>query len=959
MKKVVILMLIGVICGLGSCVSTTKHALSRPQLRENGSAVAVRIGDGWLMLQECGDRIIHVMYGKEAFARTEPDLDVVTAKMRRPTWRWEGDETLVVSTGRINARVALDNGQISFTDANGHAILAEDGRTLTPTLLDGEQTFHVQQKWQSDPDEALYGLGQNQLGLTDIKGYDFDLWQHNGTIYIPFFLSTRGYGILWNNPSLGRFGDLRPCENVPTDNLSGGVWKAEYFRDKNFAKPLKNRDEQTVWIEERPDINGIPTQRTDTPVDRLPENQGAIRWSGEIVPAVSGAYQFQTYSNGGVKVWIAGKLVINHWRQNWLPWYDLAKVQLTAGKKYPIKVEWDREQGTVMQLRWKTPAASDDISLWSDVGKQVDYYFVQGNTPDEIISGYRELTGKAPMMPIWAFGLWQSRQRYETAQQSLDVVKGFRERQIPFDNIVQDWQYWPKDAWGSHEFDRQRFPDPNNWIKAIHDLHARLMISVWGKFYTGTKNFDAVQAHGFLYQPNLEQHIRDWLGYEYTFFDAFNPAARDLFWKQVKTALFDRGVDAWWLDATEPDIAPTPTIDAQMSLMNPTALGPGRKVLNGYSIMMGRTFHDHQLAAAPDQRVFILTRNAFASQQRNAAAVWSGDTSCTWTAMRKQIAAGISYCMSGLPYWTMDIGGFTPPAKFAVNNFNARDFAEWCELSTRWFEFGTFCPLLRVHGEGHVREMWEFGGDHSPAYAAQLKFDRLRYRLLPYIYSLAGDVTQNNGTMMRGLAMDFPTDRAAREITDQYMFGPAFLVAPVTRYLARSQELYLPVMAPTLCVGEPGLVKSRPLDGWYNFWTGQFFLGGQRVRVAAPLDEMPLFVRAGSIISMGPELQYTTEKVADPITLMVYTGANGKFSFYEDDGMSNAYEHGKFSRIPIRWDENERTLSIGKRVGEFKGLPPERIFNVVFISPNKATPFSLSPSGVREVRYVGKVVTVQ
>jgi alpha-D-xyloside xylohydrolase len=910
-------------------------------VQEKSNAIAVRIGEGWVTLQICDKEIVHVVYAKEPFAFSPASLDVLPIVPERPRWKFTSDNELSLFTKELCVRVDLRSGRVSFFDSGGRLILAEDARAMTPTVVDGHSTFHVRQEWKSNGDESLYGLGQNQLGLTDIKGYDLDLWQHNGTIFVPFLLSTRGYGILWDNASFSRFGDLRRWEEIPAENLASGNWRATYYSDGHFSSAIARRIEKTIRVEERQDINGTPTRQTDSPLKKLEAGKGGAIWEGNIAPNQDGAYQFRTYSNGGIKVWIDGKLLIDHWRQDWLPWYEVAKVQLQANKRYPIKVEWSREQGTVLQLQWKTPVSASaarnpactcgaPTSLWSDVGDKIDYYFVYGPKADKIIAGYRQLTGAAPMMPIWAFGLWQSRQRYETARQSLDVVAGFRQRHIPFDNIVQDWQYWPRDKWGSHEFDRARFPDPDAWVKAIHEQHAHLMISVWGKFYTGTKNFRQMLAGGFLYQPNLTQHIVDWLGYPYTFFDAFNPAARALFWAQVKSSLFDRGVDAWWLDATEPDIAPTPTLEAQETLMNPTAMGSPRKVLNAYSIMMGKTFYDNQLAAAPNQRVFILTRSGFASQQRYAEASWSGDTTCTWTAMRKQIAAGIGFCMSGVPYWTMDIGGFTPPAKFASTNFNAADFDEWCELSTRWFEFGTFCPLLRVHGEGHLREMWEFGGDHSPAYQAQLKFDRLRYRLLPYVYSLAGDVTQNGGTMMRGLAMDFPQDERARSITDQYMFGPAFLVSPVTTYRARSREVYMPAGA-----------------DWYDFWSGRFFAGGQELQADAPLDAMPLFVRAGSIIPLGPELQYTGEKSADPITLLIYTGADAEFSLYEDDGVTNAYEKGEFSRIPMHWDQDARKLTVGKRVGSFAGMLKDRTFNVVFISQNNRTQ--------RTIHYTGRL----
>ena len=387
--------------------------------------------------------------------------------------------------------------------------------------------------------------------------------------------------------------------------------------------------------------------------------------------------------------------------------------------------------------------------------------------------------------------------------------------------------------------------------------------------------------------------------------------------------------------------------------MNPTALGPGSRVLNAFPLVNAEVVYQGQRAAAPDQRVFILTRSGYAGLQRYAAAVWSGDSSSTWTAMRKQIPAGLGFCLSGLPYWTMDIGGFSVPHRFAPNLGNDSNgdpiygkateagVEEWRELNTRWFEFGTFTPLLRTHGEFPYREMWQFGGESSPAYQAQLKFDRLRYRLMPYLYSLAGAVTQESGTIMRALVMDFRADAKAREIGDEYLFGPALLVNPVTEYQARSRPVYLPAAA-----------------GWYDFWTGASLAGGQTIEAAAPYDAIPLYVRAGAIIPFGPELQYTGEKPADPITLCVYAGANGTFTLYEDDGLTNGYEKGAFARIPLRWDDTSRTLHIGARTGTFPGMLAERTLQVILVSKQKPVGFSFAPQPDRTVRYRGDAIDV-
>ena len=674
-----------------------------------------------------------------------------------------------------------------------------------------------------------------------------------------------------------------------------------------------------------------------------------------MVPAVTGDYQFQAYSNGGIKLWVDGRLVADHWRQDWLPWYDLARVHLEAGRPCTLRLDWTRAGSPpVVQLRWKTPPADAATALWSEAGQGIDYYVVYGPDLDRVVAGYRSLTGRAPMMPRWAFGLWQSRQRYRTQQEVLDVVKGFRDRGIPFDNIVQDWFYWKRDAWGSHEFDPARFPDPAGMMRTLHARdHARLMISVWPKFYPDTANFEEMRSHGFLYERNLQEKIHDWVGFPYTFYDAFNPEARKLFWAQINRTLFPLGIDAWWLDATEPDLTRRPTLDGQRGYVNPTALGPGADVLNAYPLLNSEAVYDGQRAAAPDQRVFILTRSAYAGQQRCAAAVWSGDTSSTWTALAKQIPAGLGFSLSGVPYWTMDVGGFAVPHRYAPFKGNDQngdpiygppadaDTEDWRELNTRWFEFGTFVPLLRPHGEYPYREMWQFGGESSPAYQAQLKFDRLRYRLLPYIYSLAGAVTHEDSTIMRPLAMDFRDDAQAREISNEYLFGPALLVSPVTEPRARSRPVYLPPAA------------------WYDFWTGTAVAGAQTITAPAPYDAIPVHVRAGSIIPCGPDLPYTDAKPADPITLWVYRGADGAFTLYEDDGLTYGYERGAFARIPLHWHDATGTLTLGRREGSYPGMLSARTFQVVLVGKAKPVGFSFAPAADHSVRYTGEAISVR
>jgi alpha-D-xyloside xylohydrolase len=868
-----------------------------------------------LKLELCADDIVRVAYARDEkfFARDS----LMTAPKRCPGGTFTQSETdteTTFKTSKLGIKVERASGRVTFLAPDGTPILAEKvggGRTLTAATIQDEATNNVRQEWEPSDDEALYGLGQHQDGLLDIKGHDLDLKQYNSQSFVPFLVSSRGYGVLWDNDSFSRFGDLRPWVAIAGTT---GLYASQ--DDSGAVEP----------------------------------GNGSIDWQGTVSVPTTGDYLFQTYASGDVKLWVGDALVIDHYRQSWLPYTEQARVRLQAGQSLSLRLKWTREGDVnAIRLMWKPPASSPpSTSLWSEVADGVDYYFVYGPALDHVVAGYRALTGQAPMPPRWALGLWQSRERYQTSQQSLDVLAGFRSRSIPVDVIVQDWQYWADDQWGSHAFDPTRFPDAAAWIKSIHDTyHARLLISVWPKFYPNTANAQALRDKGFLYELNLTEQRKDFIGHVFTFYDAFNPAARQLYWSQIQTQLFSKGADAWWLDASEPDIVEGPYLSPEEQLsafkthMNPTALGSGSRVLNAYSLVNSQAVYEGQRAATSDQRVMILTRNGFAGQQRYGAATWSGDITSSWTALRKQIPAGLGFSISGVPYWTNDSGGFSVPPRWSAANPSAADLAEWRELNTRWFELSTFLPLLRVHGQAPAREMWQFGGDDSPDFKAQLKFDRLRYRLLPYLYSLAGGVTHEAGTLLRPLVMDFPADVTAREVTDQFMLGPALLVSPVTSYQAQSREVYVPA------------------GTWYDFWTGAAVTGGSSQTVAAPLDSIPVHVRAGSIVPLGPELQYTGEKPADPLLLMVYAGANGELTLYEDDGQSYGYEKGELSRIPIRWDDAAKTLTLGARSGSYPGMLTTRTVQIVLVSGSKSVGFSFTPQPDQMLSYTGEAISAK
>ena len=901
----------------------------------------------------------------DAFS-TRPSLVVEPAAVTATFTVDEGAEAVTLTTGRARARIDRATGDVAFLGADGRPVLAErrGGARFTPVTVLGETVWRARQEFESPDDEGLYGLGQQQEGVLNWKGHSVDLVQHNIADVVPFFVSTRNYGLFWDNPSRTRFGDARPWLPLAVDagaigfhgltisdaaGAPGGL-TAEYFRKRDFTDPLTTRVEPQIAYEFLDVHQPYP--------EGFLLDQGSARWTGQLVSTESGQHTFRLYASGYFKLWLDGTLVVDGWRQGWLPWHRTVNLPMEAGRKYSVRLEWIPDSGEAhMGLRWRGPAPDDTrrtISLESDVADEIDYYVVVGRSLDDVIGGYRQLTGSAPMMPRWAMGYWQSRERYRSAAELTGTVAEFRKLGFPLDVIVQDWFYWKEDAWGSHEFDRERFPDPAGLVAALHRSNARLMISVWPKFYVGTEHYRELAARDFLYERNVAVKQKDWVGpgYVSTFYDPYAPEARQLFWSQIADHLLPLGVDAWWLDATEPDVTSNLSDHERVLRMHPTALGSGARYENTYSLMHARTFYEGQRAAKPNQRVFILTRSAYAGQQRYAAASWSGDIASRWYDFRTQIPAGLNVALSGLPYWTTDIGGF------AVERRNERpqgdDLEAWRELFTRWFQFGAFSPLFRAHGQFPYREPFNVAPPGHRAYETMLAFARLRYRLLPYIYSLAGDVTHRHGTMMRALVMDFPHDPAVRDLGDQYMFGPAFLVAPVTTPMYYATPEWGPLSGATT-----RRVYLPEGSDWFDFWTGERLAGGQRVDADAPLERMPLYVRSGSIVPMGPALQHTAETSAAASELRIYPGRDGAFTLYEDDGASYAYEQGEFSELPMTWNEEARTLTFHARRGSDRVVRPEQRFRVVLVGSGRGAGGGETRRADRTVRYRGAELRVR
>ena len=563
------------------------------------------------------------------------------------------------------------------------------------------------------------------------------------------------------------------------------------------------------------------------------------------------------------------------------------------------------------------------LYISSEVAEVIDYYFFYGPDLDKVVASYRELTGQAPMFGKWAYGFWQCKNRYKSQEEILAIAKKYRELHIPLDNIVQDWFWWNRK--GEHVFNKN-YPDPKGMVDELHRENVHLMISVWPFFEPGSAVYEEMEKKGWFVDKfkfaKPPYHTAGMAVY-----DATNPEARKYYWKLMEDALFNIGVDAWWLDTTEPE---TEGQEENILLGHQIAAGSGDRFVNIYPLMTTSAVYDGQRSASDKKRVFILSRSAFAGDQRYAVTAWSGDINSDFFSFRRQIPAGLNFALSGIPYWTTDIGGFV-----SVKS----DDPAYRELFVRWFQYGAFCPIFRVHGTRSTdqNEIWSYGPE---AQAILTKFDRLRYRLLPYIYSMAWMTTNQSYTPMRPLAMDFRDDVRALNIGDQYMYGPAFLVSPVTEPAATARRLYLPHAK------------------WYDFWTGSSIDGGNMVDAAAPLDHMPLYIRAGSIVPMGPDLEWSTQKPEDPTEVRVYRGADGNFTIYEDENDSYNYEKGGYTTIPLHWDDAKRSLTIGERHGQFPGMLQSRTFRVTFVRENHGVGVDATENADKVVTYSGKEIAV-
>jgi alpha-D-xyloside xylohydrolase len=809
---------------------------------------------GVLSIQPIIDGVIKVHFARPG-VREAPSV-VLLEKLPAPNFAVEEDRhAITVSTSKL--RAILDRGSLAlkFTDGSGKVLLQEKpgGRLLKPVASNGISHSMAEQSFISPSDEYLFGTGQFQDGYLNIKGLPRRLTQVNTQIAIPFLLSSKSYGLLWHNYGLT---DLNPADTqVALSQTAEGL--------------------ETVLDEAASDGKTLEKRRIAT-------------FEGEFNVTQGGQYGMMLHSGQSMgrhyRVEIDGKTIAEA-DNYWLPPTTSWLLTLQPGK-HTVQVTTVQVNADVKALPSLFIRRSDDLTtLRSPDAEAIDYIVFAGPSSDEVISRYRKITGAAPLMPMWAYGYIHCRERFHSQKELLETADEFRERKLPMDAMVQDYLYWGRFGWNAMRFDENDYPDAATMVQQLHEMHSHLMVSVWSKFDLSTEMGKEFFAKSYII-PGTQ-----WV-------DFFNPAAASLFWQDIKTKMLPLGIDAWWLDATEPE-----NDDLHGRIVTG---GRGDAVRLLYPLFVTRTVYEGLRKDAPDKRVFILTRSAFSGEQRYAAAVWSGDIGSGWDSLKRQIPAGLDFSASGLPYWTTDTGGFfrSGPTQYTDPAYRERFL--------RWLEFSTFSPLMRVHGWHTDTEFWRYGKQVEEVSRNYLD---LRHRLLPYIYSGAAEVTMHGSTMMRPLVMDFPQDDKAMDQKYEYMFGKEFLVAPVLAPGVQSWDVYLP----------------KCQQGWVNFWTGQTYQGGHTVDVPARLDQIPVFVRAGSIVPLGPSEQWVGEKPDAPIEIRVYPGSNATFSLYEDEGTNYDYEKGAYSIIPLKWNDRTGELTIERRLGSFPGMRRERQFSLALM----------------------------
>ena len=785
--------------------------------------VKTQINSTDVEIQFYGPSTVRVLKSPAGTAFTKESLAVIKKPQTTKLSVQQQGDVILLKSEKLKVDINLKSGKIAFETLSGTSLLSEkeSGVKFTDFNDAGSKTYTVSQLFKLDADENIYGLGQQQRGKLSLRNEKINMVQGNTDDYVPFLVSTKGYGLFWDNYS--------------------------------------------------------PTTFEDKP---------------------------------------------------------------------------------------------ESASFKSEVGDCIDYYFMLGGNIDGSIACMRDLTGQAPMFPLWTFGFWQSKERYKSQSELVGVVQKHRELGVPLDGIIQDWQYWGSNyLWNAMDFLNPEFPNPKKMVEDIHNMNAHVIISIWNSFGPQTKQYREMKPQGMLlkfgtwpqsgletWPPNMEYPS----GVEP--YDVYNPAARQIYWKYLKNGLFSLGIDGWWMDSSEPDHLDFKPTDFDIK----TYLGSFRKVRNAFPLMTVGGVADNQRATSSDKRVFILTRSAFAGQQRYGANTWSGDVNSSWQSLRNQIPAGLNFSMSAIPYWNTDIGGFFAGAyNKSWNDGSGAKNPAFQELYVRWLQFGAFTPMMRSHGTDVPREIYNFGKKGEPIFDAIAKSINLRYSLLPYIYSAAWDITNNQSTMMRALVMDF-NDKKVVDMNNEYMFGKSILVAPIVNAQYTSETVVKTDENSGWNKDDKKDEKEMAVDftqqksskaylpvgtSWFDFWSNQKYDGGQEVTLATTIDKIPLFIKAGSIVPFGPNVQFATEKKWDDLEIRVYPGANAEFTLYEDENDNYNYEKGIYSTISFTWNDAKKSLTINDRKGTFPGMLGTRKFNILLISTGKKVE--------KTVTYSGKKVSVK
>lgn len=819
-----------------------KHSLRDDRL-------SIELSDGILHLVPLSEKVVRVQWEKNGIR--EEQQFVIINKPSIPKFKYsETPSQLRLSTTMLTVVFNKQSGNLEFMNKLGKVFLSEKAgsRKLVADTVMGEQCFIAEQSFNSPQGENLFGLGQFQDGNFDLRNVSRKLAQVNSQIAIPFLYSSNNYGILWHQYGLTYFN--------PADN--------EVLLEKGTASSGEKGDVEVT---------------TTSGTQRVSQQQAV--YNGKFRVDRDGEYSIMLDLGDMDNRHLVAIDGVAHIDQSnlWLPPSAGKLVRLKAGEH---TVQIVCKATNTPKFSWKP---TEDVTTFrSPHAKSLDYVVFSGKDADEVIANYRNLSGNVPMLPLWAYGFWQCRERYTSGTHLVETVKEFRKRNLPMDVIVQDWQYWGKYGWGVPKFDEAHYPEPAKFIKELHDLNARFSVSVWENIDKKSEVAKKYLENG-LYIPNSP-----WI-------DIYNPKTQKTHWNALNDNLFSLGVDSWWMDATEPEN------DALAG--KKTFFGLGNFYRLTYPLFVSKAVYEGQRQTDPNKRVAILTRSAFAGQQRYGTINWSGDIGWNWDTFKRQIVAGLNFNLTGMPYWTTDIGGFFRPGQSQYTDEKYHD------ILLRWFQWGAFNPVFRIHGYQSETEPWKYG---EKVEGAMRKMLNLRYRLMPYIYSAAWKVSRNGSTMMRPLVMDFNTDPKAVRQGYEYMFGKSMLVAPVTEAGVSNWDVYLPNESV-----------------WYDLWTGKKFNGGQTLKADASGDKIPVFVKGGSIIPIGNVMQYTGQASADTLEIRVYRGADGTFDLYEDEGDNYNYENAKFTLIPFKWNESSGSLSIGSLQGSFAGSLKKRVFKVVAV----------------------------